>query len=234
MAGLREMLEAGYVPKLGSNFLQKIGQQMKFQQIEEERQRKELSDRFDMYKTLRQAGYEPKLAFEAAGMKGKAPMPMDEADIDTQQKKAELAKTKEETTSIISERERKDRLSELPTQQRMHAIILDDIINGRTLTPGKQRIYDETMKKGAKALGISPNQAISILSDPIKSNEIKENYPDFFSKLEEISKEALGGETEQPIQQIEELPEGVSEEDIEFTMKKHKLTREEVLKKLRK
>ena len=38
--------------------------------------------------------------------------------------------------------------------------------------------------------------------------------------------------TQQPM--AEALPQGVTEEDIQFTMKKHKLTREEVLKRLKK
>lgn len=48
---------------------------------------------------------------------------------------------------------------------------------------------------GVAAKNITPSQALSILSDPFKSQEFKRKYPELYPLLEEIAKQALTGKT---------------------------------------
>ena len=72
---------------------------MLMQQKEQERLQKEAQRKFDMYKTLREAGYDSQSAFESA-QKGTFPARHGGESMKMEQEKAALAKTKAETKYI--------------------------------------------------------------------------------------------------------------------------------------
>lgn len=121
----------------------------------------------DMYKTLREAGYDPKSAYEAV-VKGNLPVPGPEDNslpkkssrekildkiakgetlsTGEQQVYDETIKHKEEGGSL-DEAISGVSSGETPTQKKMREQILDKIARGTPLTPGEQKIYDEVIKK---------------------------------------------------------------------------------------
>jgi len=83
---------------------------------------------------------------------------------------------------------------------------------------------------------ITPSQALNIISDPFKSQQLKRYYPELYKKIETIAKqeEIQVTNTETPTSSQEQiLPNGITEEDIQHTLKLHpEYTREQLLKKL--
>jgi len=99
------LAEMGYRPKGGGSFLQKMGRYMQYQEAERQKKQKELSERFDMYKTLRQSGYDSKSAYDAVELK-KYGVPEPTGGTTTlkeQQAQATIEKTQAQTTKINKE-----------------------------------------------------------------------------------------------------------------------------------
>jgi hypothetical protein len=69
---------------------------MKLKQAELERQQKEMQRKADMYKTLRDAGYEPERAYKSV-ISNKLIEPGGESSLEEQKKKVEIEKTKAQT-----------------------------------------------------------------------------------------------------------------------------------------
>lgn len=120
----------------------------------------------DMYKTLREAGYDPKSAYEAV-LKGKLTPPGPE---DTPLKQSLRDKILDKIAKgialdpgeqkvydeTIKHKQDEDLLgnalgdnppAETESQKKMREKILDKIARNQPLTPGEQKIYDEVIKK---------------------------------------------------------------------------------------
>lgn len=134
----------------------------------------------DMYKTLREAGYDPKSAYEAV-INNKLTPPGAEADTSLgdnkkNQREKILDKIAKGQTLTTGEQQvyddtikRKPAASsgedllddaingsdktETPNQKNMREKILAKLGKGEALTPGEQKIYDEVIKKGSGASG---------------------------------------------------------------------------------
>jgi len=116
------------------------------QQMEGEKKQKKVKDKVDMYKTLREAGYDPKRAFESV-MKGDM--------VEPSQEDTTLAKPKAQSNySLLKTR------------------ILEKIANGESLTSGEQKIYDDILTrdkaKGTKQPGSSEINNILNPEKPVK------------------------------------------------------------------
>uniref|UniRef100_A0A6M3IVG9 Uncharacterized protein n=1 Tax=viral metagenome TaxID=1070528 RepID=A0A6M3IVG9_9ZZZZ len=123
----------------------------KFQQ-DQETKIKKIEKKSDMYKTLREAGYEPKRAFDAVSklefpteMPGETPAEK-EKKIDLQQKELNLKRTGKEIEKTGMEIEKIQSEINTPNRTRLTARVLNKIANEEMLTPGEQKLYDETIK----------------------------------------------------------------------------------------
>jgi hypothetical protein len=151
------------------------------EQEKEEKRQKEMTRQVDMYKTLREAGYDPDKAYEAV-MKGVS-LPKPEAEDRTipktqrekildkiargvsltegeQQVYDETIKHKEKETEDTS-------LKETINQSKLHARIEQKIADGITLTPGEQKIWEEVIKKSPG----KNNNSAQELEDELKSKQ---------------------------------------------------------------
>lgn len=131
--GYEETSTLGRIAQNISGFLLK-------QRQEEEKRQKEMNKKLEMYKTLREAGYDPGRAHKAV-QEMKFPAEAAAESIKEQQAKAELEKTRVETEKI-----KKDMLT--PSKGKgLQSRIMEKIANDEELTPGEQKIYDEVIKR---------------------------------------------------------------------------------------
>lgn len=114
-------------------------------QIKKEKQQKKVKDQSDMYKTLRDAGYEPKKAYEAV-MKGEFP---DEASTGESKVDLETVKIKAQTEQVQAQTEKIKKTTEVITRPsaKLREEIIQKIANDEALTVGEQKIYDEVIRK---------------------------------------------------------------------------------------
>lgn len=116
--------------------LEKFQQQQKTQQ---EEQMKKQEKRMDMYKTLRDSGYDPSRAYKAVMANEFPDVPGGETaeekkkELDIKQTEANIEQTKAET----------DKIKTGSLQDR----ILAKVEAGDTLTSGEQKVYDEYIRK---------------------------------------------------------------------------------------
>jgi hypothetical protein len=124
--------------------------------------------KIDMYKTLRESGYDPKSAYDAVKKNQFPELPgTDEVGKKTSRERilAKIAKGETLTTGeqqvyddTIKHKETDENLldetiadktteTETANQKKMREQILDKIARGTPLTPGEQKIYDEVIKK---------------------------------------------------------------------------------------
>lgn len=110
-----------------------------------EEETKKQKSRMDMYKTLRDAGYDPKRAYDAV-LDSKFPVgPGGET---TEEKETE-AKIKESEAKIEYYKKRGEKLETKP-EQKLRERIIEKVASGEELTPGEQKVYDEIYRKYGK------------------------------------------------------------------------------------
>ena len=160
--GFQEILaEQGYVPagmppkqidpstgeaqNVGAGAINRIAFTIrKLKQQQEEQQaakQKQMMNMFDMYKTLREAGYDSKSANEAV-MKNQMPVDMPGLATKEEKEKAETVKTEAETKKIEKETQLMT-----PNKSQLENRILDKIDKGVDLTVGEQKVYDDVIRK---------------------------------------------------------------------------------------
>ena len=108
---------------------------MQRQKIQEEEKLKKQKNKADMYKTLRDAGYEPKKAFEAV-QAGQFP----------EEFGGETSKEKVANANIDRLKAQTKKLTTQPSAA-LRARITEKVANGEDLTPGEQKVYDEVIRK---------------------------------------------------------------------------------------
>ena len=143
----------------GGGIVDLLAGMMQAKQIKEEKAMKKQKNQADMYKTLRDSGYEPKKAYEAV-MSGKLP---DEAGGDTVKEKigaANVNRINAQTEKI------KTKPANSVRQQ-----IVDKVAAGEDLTPGEQKVYDEVIRKYGQKSDLS-----SVLQN--KADKIDQTNPD--------------------------------------------------------
>ena len=132
----------------GGNMLRALEEYQVRTQMQAEKEMKKVSNRADMYKTLRDSGYEPRSAYDAVlnnefpkepgGKSGKEDK--DEAVVGKlkAQTEREEATTKkiEKQTSVITR-----------SGSDLKKKIMDKVAAGDDLTPGEQKVYDEVIRK---------------------------------------------------------------------------------------
>lgn len=121
-----------------ANMARGLNKFLQQQAAEEEKRQKRLKDQFDMYKTLRDSGYDSKSAHEAI-QKNEFPSGMPGVSTREQKEKLELEKTQAEIDKIKTD-------IDSPKSGVLQGKILNKIMNDETLTAGEQKIYDETIK----------------------------------------------------------------------------------------
>jgi len=145
----------------------------------QKKQQEAAQKKADMYKTLRDAGYEPKKAYEAVA-KNQFPEPGKE-DFSLKKSPRDIILDKMSKGQVLTEGEQKVYDETIqhkeedvanPTQVKMRDQILGKISRGEALTKGEQKIYDETIKKGAAKSGGQDNL------DAILSNKNTTSAPD--------------------------------------------------------
>ncbi len=113
-----------------------------------------------MYKTLRDAGYEPKRAYDAV-MSGQMP---EEAGGDTPKEQETAAKigVANATTEKIKAQTEKVKTQPGPALRQR---IIEKVAKGEDLTPGEQKVYDEVIRKYGQKSDLSTvleNKAVKI------------------------------------------------------------------------
>lgn len=134
------------------NLLRRVEQMQAESKIKQQEQQKKINNRIDTYKTLRDAGYDPKKAYEAVIAND---FPSEPGGETSQEKKdqATIDYTKKKTDILPTS-----------TKSKLHSDIQQKVANGETLTPGEQRIYDEVIRKYGNK---------SDLSEVVNSNKEK-------------------------------------------------------------
>jgi len=105
-------------------------------QLQIEKQQKETQNKSDMYKTLRESGYDSKTAFEAVK---KSSMPTEPGGL-----------TKQEKTTALEEKEKGVSIARKELEQK----ILEKVTAGEDLTPGEQKVYDEVLRRREESDGL--------------------------------------------------------------------------------
>lgn len=108
-------------------------------QAKQEKLQADQAKKMDIYRTLREQGYDPKKAYEAA-MNGTLPMEAPGETMKDQTDAAGLEKTKAETEKIKKGINTK-------TKEDLENEILDKVSKGLALSPGEQKIYDDVIKR---------------------------------------------------------------------------------------
>jgi vacuolar-type H+-ATPase subunit I/STV1 len=118
------------------------------QQKKEEQRRKEMAEKTSMYRTLREAGYEPDRAFRAV-QEGRFPDEVPgktddelESEAKVDKLEAQTDKTKAETDKINAERKAVPNTLKNITDR-----IVSKIANDEELTNGEQKVFDEVIRK---------------------------------------------------------------------------------------
>lgn len=105
-------------------------------------------------------------------------------------------------------------------------IIENKILLGTATNEERQR-YKELKEMGRTPKEITPSQALNIISDPFKSQQLKRHYPELYKKIETLAKQ----EETQAAPEIEQYtPE--QEQTIRDNMEAYGRTREEVIQAL--
>jgi hypothetical protein len=122
-------------------------------QAKTEKLQKDNDKKLDIYKTLREQGYDPKKAYEAA-MKNVLPIEAPGQTMKEQTEAAGLERTKAETDKI-----KKGLVTK--TKDEVENDIVGKVSRGEGLTAGEQKIYDDVIKKQKKSEGDSVDQILN-------------------------------------------------------------------------
>ena len=214
-----------------SNALRSFAGFQQKQQEENERIQKQMDKKIDMYKTLRDSGYDPQRAYDAVHKLKFPGEPGGETskDLEAKKTKAEITKIEAETDYIP-----------IKNAPKLQNKILQKMANGEDLTNGEQRIYDETIKKK------KDNDLESTLSGKDKETHIatrekilgkiangealtpgeQQLYDDIFAKTSDLSKvtkktEKTNNATEYiPMLKPDGTPTRVHKDDVVKALKK--------------
>lgn len=134
-----------------------IDQHNQKMQADQEKQQKKLNDQIDQYKTLREAGYDPKRAYDAVQ---KRQFPTDAGGVTGSEIKSqnESTKIKAETDKLGAETNKltaeANRINSGTTSDNVYSNrkglenkILQKVATGATLTPGEEKVYNDVIKK---------------------------------------------------------------------------------------
>lgn len=167
-----------------STMLRGLEKFQKEEKAKEEERQKKLSKQVDMYKTLREAGYEPNKAYEAV-MKGTTLPEPDAEDRTIPKTSREKILDKISRGEVLSEGEQrlydetiKHKASEsladvlTPNQQKLKDRILDKIAKGQTLTPGEEKVYNETIKKSSGKGTSTQENLADVLGDQVLESDV--------------------------------------------------------------
>lgn len=117
------------------NLLRQVETMQAETRIKEEAKQKKQKHRVDMYKTLRDAGYDPKKAYDAV-IAGDFPT-----------EPGGITEAQEKTKAEAGLARKKTEIYPTNTKSLLHAKIQEKVANGDELTSGEQRLYDEVIRK---------------------------------------------------------------------------------------
>jgi hypothetical protein len=214
--------------------------------VEDDRKRKEREQErktkmYDSYKTLRDAGYEPKKAWEAVGMKDEGmPEPSGELSLKDQKTQADIAYTQARTDRVKSTSSTAK--SRIPTQSGMQttAIVDGDIVPVKPYHKEKakaapkpadvewvKRLSDNLGKEMQGASGSKYRVTDNIIADAIaQTGHTWEDYAD----LGIVPKKKQGD-----FATSDYIPKHIktTSEAVNHIMRQHGKTREEAIEELR-
>src|SRR3990167_1391067 len=130
------------------NLLRKMEESQVKKQAKEAAAMKKNKDRSDMYKTLRDSGYDPQKAYEAV-MKNQLPQEAGGITSDEKKSQAEVLKIEAQTAREKATTKKIERQTSILTQAPgvLRQKIIAKVANGEDLTTGEQKIYDEVIRK---------------------------------------------------------------------------------------
>ena len=126
---------------------------MQKKKIDDEAKMKKQKASADMYKTLRDSGYEPKKAYEAV-MAGTLPDAPGGVTTNEQKATATVSKLQAQTDREKATTENISKKTSMlgTSAANLRERITNKVANNETLTTGEQKVYDEVIKKyGAKS-----------------------------------------------------------------------------------